>query len=121
VLNALTITVSLITTGRDDAMRSEMLDVCQRNVREMGELLTDLKDYSVLIAGDASLQIEEINVRVLAPWVLSSGFGLSFERLQDLLTGLIQRMEGVRPQKFAALMNHRESVTVFTSKDREYK
>jgi signal transduction histidine kinase len=66
VLNALTITVSLITTGRDDAMRSEMIDVCQRNVREMGELLTDLKDYSVLIAGDASLQIEEINVRVFA-------------------------------------------------------
>ena len=66
VLNALTITVSLVTTGRDDAMRSEMLDVCQRNVREMGELLTDLKDYSLLIAGDASLQIEEINVRVFA-------------------------------------------------------
>jgi signal transduction histidine kinase len=66
VLNALTITVSLITTGRDDAMRSEMIDVCQRNVREMGELLTDLKDYSVLMAGDASLQIEEINVRVFA-------------------------------------------------------
>jgi signal transduction histidine kinase len=64
VLNALTVTVSLITTGRDDATRSEMLDVCQRNVREMGELLADLKDYSVLIAGADSLQIEEINVRV---------------------------------------------------------
>jgi signal transduction histidine kinase len=62
VLNTLTITVSLITASDDD--RSEMLDTCQRNVREMGELLTDLKDYSLLISGAASVQIEEINVRV---------------------------------------------------------
>jgi hypothetical protein len=41
-----------------------MLDTCQRNVQEMSELLNDLKDYSVLIAGAASLQIEEINIRV---------------------------------------------------------
>jgi signal transduction histidine kinase len=41
-----------------------MLDTCQRNVQEMSELLNDLKDYSVLLAGAASLQIEEINVRV---------------------------------------------------------
>jgi signal transduction histidine kinase len=64
VLNALTLTVTLITTGNDEAVRSEMLDICQRNVREMSELLDDLKDYSMLIAGAASLQIEEINVRV---------------------------------------------------------
>jgi hypothetical protein len=30
----------------------------------MSELLNDLKDYSALIAGAASLQIEEINVKV---------------------------------------------------------
>jgi signal transduction histidine kinase len=64
VLNTLTLTVSLITTGNDEAIRSEMLDICQRNIREMSELLSDLKDYSVLIAGAASVQIEEINVRV---------------------------------------------------------
>ena len=72
VLNALTVTVSLITTGNDEALRLEMLDICQRNVREMSELLTDLKDYSVLISGAASLQIEEINLR---------GFGRELEPL----------------------------------------
>jgi signal transduction histidine kinase len=64
VLNALMVTVTLIRTGDDEAIRSEMLDICQRNIREMSELLTDLKDYSLLIAGAASLQIEEINVRM---------------------------------------------------------
>ena len=64
VLNTLQLTITLVTTGNDEAIRSEMLEVCQRNVQEMSELLNDLKDYSVLIAGAASVQIEEINVRV---------------------------------------------------------
>ncbi len=59
------LTVTLLTTGKDEAIRSEMLKICHRNVLEMGELLNDLKDYSVLIAGAASIQIEEINVRAL--------------------------------------------------------
>jgi signal transduction histidine kinase len=62
-LNTLNFTIPLITAGNDQAIRSEMLYVCQRNVDEMSELLGDLKDYSVLIAGAAPLQIEEINVR----------------------------------------------------------
>jgi signal transduction histidine kinase len=66
VLNTLRLTITLVTTGNDEAIRSEMLDTCQRNVQEMSELLNDLKDYSVLLAGAASLQIEEINVRVFA-------------------------------------------------------
>ena len=64
VLNTLRLTITLVTTGNDEAIRSEMLDTCQRNVQEMSELLNDLQDYSVLLAGAASLQIEEINVRV---------------------------------------------------------
>ena len=66
VLNALKLTITLVTTGNDETVRAEMLDICQRNLQEMGELLNDLKDYSVLIAGAASLQIEEINLRVFA-------------------------------------------------------
>ena len=65
VLNTLQLTITLVTTGNDEAIRSEMLEVCQRNVQEMSELLNDLKDYSVVIAGTASVQIEEINVKVL--------------------------------------------------------
>jgi signal transduction histidine kinase len=72
VLNALAITVSLLTTGNDEALRSEMLDSCQRNVREMGELLAELKDYSLLVSGAASVQIEEINVRVFASEIQAS-------------------------------------------------
>jgi signal transduction histidine kinase len=72
VLNALTITVSLIATGNDEAIRSEMLNSCQRNVREMGELLTELKDYSLLISRATSVQIEEINVRVFASEIKAS-------------------------------------------------
>ena len=62
VLNALKFTITLVTTGDMEASRSEMLEICQRNVQEMTELLEDLRDYSVLIAGAASLQIEEINL-----------------------------------------------------------
>jgi signal transduction histidine kinase len=64
VLNALKFTITLVTTGNVEANRAEMLEICQRNVQEMSELLEDLRDYSVLIAGAASLQIEEINVGV---------------------------------------------------------
>jgi signal transduction histidine kinase len=64
VLNTLRLTITLVTTGHDEAIRSEMLEVCQRNVDEMSELLNDLKDYSVLIAGAASVQIEEIDLRL---------------------------------------------------------
>ena len=77
VLNALTVTVTLITTGNDEAIRSEMLAICQRNVREMSELLNDLKDYSALIAGAVPLQIEEINLRVLGSEVESSFHALT--------------------------------------------
>jgi signal transduction histidine kinase len=69
VLNTLKLTITLVTTG-NEAIRSEMLGICERNVQEMSELLNDLKDYSALIAGAASLQIEEINVK---------GFGSELE------------------------------------------
>jgi signal transduction histidine kinase len=77
VLNALTLTVTLITTDTDEAMRSEMLDICRRNVREMSELLNDLKDYSALIAGAVPLQIEEINVKVFGEDLESSFHALT--------------------------------------------
>jgi signal transduction histidine kinase len=65
VLNTLRLTVTLITTGTDETVRAEMLDTCQRNIGEMSELLEDLRDYAVLIASGAALQIEEMDVRVL--------------------------------------------------------
>jgi signal transduction histidine kinase len=79
VLNALTGTVSLISTGNDEAIRSEMLDSCQRNVREMSELLTDLKDYSVLISGAAPVQIEEIDVAIFGGEIKASFHAMAQE------------------------------------------
>jgi signal transduction histidine kinase len=79
VLNALTGTVSLISTGNDEAIRSEMLDSCQRNVREMSELLTDLKDYSVLISGAAPVQIEEIDVAIFGGEIKASFHAMAHE------------------------------------------
>jgi signal transduction histidine kinase len=64
VLNALKFTITLITSGNVEANRSEMVDICQRNVQEMSELLNDLRDYSLLIAGASTLQIEEIDLGV---------------------------------------------------------
>jgi signal transduction histidine kinase len=63
VLNTLRLTVTVITTGTEEAIRAEMLETCQRNIGEMTELLNDLRDYSVLIAGGGSPQIEEMDVR----------------------------------------------------------
>ncbi len=65
VLNTLRLTVTLVTTGTDEAVRAEMLETCQRNIEEMSELLNDLRDYSVLIASAAAPQIEEMDVRAL--------------------------------------------------------
>ena len=79
VLNALTGTVSLISTGNDEAIRAEMLDSCQRNVREMSELLSDLKDYSVLISGAAPVQIEEIDVAIFASEIKASFHAMAQE------------------------------------------
>ncbi len=54
-----------------------MLDICQRSVREMSELLSDLKDYSLLIAGAAPLQIEEINLTVFGSELEASFHGIA--------------------------------------------
>ena len=77
VLNTLNFTITLVKTGNDEAIRAEMLDICQRSVREMSELLSDLKDYSLLIAGAAPLQIEEINLRVFGSELEASFHGIA--------------------------------------------
>jgi signal transduction histidine kinase len=72
VLNTLKLTITLVSSGHDEAVRSEMLTTCQRNIQEMSELLNDLRDYSVLIAGASPLQIEEINLKVFGSEIEAS-------------------------------------------------
>jgi signal transduction histidine kinase len=72
VLNTLRLTVTLVTTGSNEAVRAEMLDTCQRNIGEMSELLDDLRDYSVLIASAAAPQVEQMDVRVFGSELVAS-------------------------------------------------
>src|ERR1700722_16143188 len=94
VLNALTITVSLLTTGNDEAIRSEMLDSCQRNVQEVGEFLAELKDFSLLISGASSVQIEEINVKVFASEIKASFHAMMQEAGVDLALQIDPKLKG---------------------------
>jgi signal transduction histidine kinase len=99
VLNALTGTVSLISTGNDEAIRSEMLVSCQRNVREMSELLADLKDYSVLISGAAPVQIEEIDVVIFAGEIKASFHAMAQEAGVDLRLQIGSDVEVIRSDR----------------------
>jgi signal transduction histidine kinase len=99
VLNALTGTVSLISTGNDEAIRSEMLDSCQRNVREMSELLADLKDYSVLLSGAAPVQVEEINVPIFASEIKASFHAMIQEAGVDFDLQIDSGLEVIRSDR----------------------
>jgi signal transduction histidine kinase len=66
VLNTLNLTISLLTISDDQPSREEMLRTCQRNVREMGDLLDDLKNYSLLLDRADKPQIEEIDLQTFS-------------------------------------------------------
>jgi len=96
VLNAMTVTVTLIRTRDDAAIRSEMLEICQRNVREMSELLTDLKDYSVLISGAASVQTEEIDIEAFGSELQASFQAMTQDAGVDLILQIDPSLDAVR-------------------------
>jgi signal transduction histidine kinase len=72
VLNALKLTIALLKISDDPPSREEMLRTCQRNVQEMGDLLDDLKNYSLLLNGIDKPEIEEIDLKALASELESS-------------------------------------------------
>jgi len=99
VLNAMTVTVTLIRTRDDAAIRSEMLEICQRNVQEMSELLTDLKDYSVLISGAASVQIEEIDIEAFGSELQASFQAMTQDAGIDLILQIDPSLDAVRSDR----------------------
>ena len=99
VLNAMTVTVTLIGTRDDAAIRSEMLEICQRNVQEMSELLTDLKDYSVLISGAASVQIEEIDIEAFGSELQASFQAMTQDAGIDLILQIDPSLDAVRSDR----------------------
>jgi signal transduction histidine kinase len=72
VLNALKLTIALLKISDDPPSREEMLRTCQRNVQEMGDLLDDLKNYSLLLNGIDEPEIEEIDLKPFASELESS-------------------------------------------------
>jgi signal transduction histidine kinase len=72
VLNALQLTIALLKISDDPPRREEMLRTCQRNVQDMGDLLDDLKNYSLLLNGIDEPEIEEIDLKPFASELESS-------------------------------------------------
>jgi signal transduction histidine kinase len=59
-LNSLTWVVEAFSFESDEVERGRMLEVTKRNLADMGSLLRELTDYSVLLAGDVRPELEPI-------------------------------------------------------------
>ncbi|MBE7159289.1 MAG: sensor histidine kinase, partial [Rhodospirillales bacterium] len=88
ILNALSSAVSVLGLEVDEAERLLMLGVCHRNFADMGALLKELLDYSMVLS-NPSLEVEEFSPALLCE-ELSSGFrpmaqthGLTFKAVCD--------------------------------------
>ena len=64
-LNSLTWVVEAFSFASDEAERVKMLEVTKRNLADMGSLLRELTDYSVLLAGDVRVEIEQFSLASL--------------------------------------------------------
>jgi signal transduction histidine kinase len=71
-LNSLTWVVEAFSFESDEAERGRMLEVTKRNLADMGSLLRELTDYSVLLAGDVRPEFEPISVRSLCEEIKES-------------------------------------------------
>ncbi|MHA3775494.1 sensor histidine kinase [Verrucomicrobiota bacterium sgz303538] len=65
ILNGLTLSTMGITEAEDEGDRKEMQAVCQRSLSDMATLLNQLLDYSALVEGRDSLQLERFELREL--------------------------------------------------------
>jgi signal transduction histidine kinase len=71
-LNSLTWVVEAFSLESDEAERSRMLEVTKRNLADMGSLVHELTDYSVLLAGDVKPELEEISLSSLCDEIKES-------------------------------------------------
>jgi signal transduction histidine kinase len=62
VLNTLNLTISFLSISDDQSNREDMVRTCKRNVQEMAELLDDLRNYSLLLQGADTPQLEDIDM-----------------------------------------------------------
>jgi signal transduction histidine kinase len=71
-LNSLTWVVEAFSFESDEAERAKMLEVTKRNLADMGSLLRELTDYSVLLAGDVRAEFEQISLSSLCEEIKES-------------------------------------------------
>lgn len=99
VLNTLNLTIALLKKSDDPPSRDEMLRTCQRNVQEMGDLLDDLKNYSLLLDGIDKPQIEEIDLKPFASELESSYRATAAEAGLRLILRLDPHLSTVRSDR----------------------
>jgi signal transduction histidine kinase len=64
-LTSLTWVVEAFGITSDEADRTRMLEVTRRNLADMSSLLRELTDYSVLLAGEVKVEVEQISLSSL--------------------------------------------------------
>jgi signal transduction histidine kinase len=99
LLNTLNLTVTLLKISDDPLSREEMLRTCQRNLQEMGDLLDDLRNYSLLLDGTDKPQIEEIDLRPFSSELESSFRAKTAEAGMRLILKLDPHLATVRSDR----------------------
>ena len=99
ILNTLNLTMTLLKTSDDQPSREEILLTCQRNVQEMGDLLDELKNYSLLLDGMDKPQLEEIDLKPFSSEIESSFRAKTAEVGMRLILKLDPRLATVRSDR----------------------
>ena len=108
VLNTLNLTMRFLDISNDRSSREEMLRTCQRNVQEMGELLEDLKNYSLLLDGAEPLQLQEIDIPGLGAEIEASFRAMTKEAGLTLILQIDPGLKTVRsdPRKIRRIITN---------------
>ena len=108
VLNTLNLTISFLTISDDRSNREEMLRTCQRNVQEMSDLLDDLKNYSLLLDGAETPQLEEIDLQTFCSELESSFHAMTEDAGLKLILDLDPGLRTVRsdPKKIRRILTN---------------
>jgi signal transduction histidine kinase len=71
-VNALNWAVQGFDSTLDESGRARLLDVLRRNLEDVGSLVHQLTDYSILLAGEFHLELEEISLSLFSKEILDS-------------------------------------------------
>jgi len=71
-VNALNWAVESLASTTDEKGRARLLHVLRRNLEDVGSLVRELTDYSILLAGEFHLELEEISLSLFSKEILES-------------------------------------------------